>query len=54
MSVCNFLALDGNQINALNVTLCENVHSGQTYADVTLEVFRLWELQDLERKCKWV
>jgi hypothetical protein len=42
------------QINGLNITLCENVCSGQTYADVNLEVFRLWELQDLERKCKWV
>jgi hypothetical protein len=34
------------QINALNVTLCENVSLGQTYVEVNLKVFRLWELQD--------
>jgi hypothetical protein len=32
------------QINGLNITLCENVSSGQTYVDVNLEVFKLWEL----------
>jgi hypothetical protein len=42
------------QINGLSITFCENFRSGQTYADVNLEVFRLWELQDLDRKCKWV
>ncbi len=32
------------QINGLNITLCENVSLGQTYVDVNLEVFKLWEL----------
>jgi len=36
------------------MTLRENVPLGQTYDDVNLEVFRLWEVQDVERKCKWV
>jgi len=44
MSVYNFLALDGNPNQCFEITLCESVSLGQTYVDVNLEVFKLWEL----------